>query len=384
MDFELPEELKMVRSLARDFVDEQLRPLERDLLGRAADLSDARAYLPEKKEAELIGKARAVGLWSIGVPEELGGAGLGILGACLVEEELARTIVPFRPGDITPILFDGNEEQKEKYLVPALEGRKRPCLTLVEPVGGKGSPVVKVKAEDGGEYRLDGKTQTFARVTGDWFAVVFAIGETGTTCFLVDKSTPGLIVSGDVENRGWLASVREPVTLVFDNCRVPAANRLGGEGKAFYLGEKWLPQRRVVRAARSVGIAARLLEEAAVRAQSLETFGQPVGRRPAVGSALADITMNIHAGRLMVYEAAWQADNGKLTRKAAAMVKLYTTRMLLGVADNVTNIFNGPAYIEGLPMEKLCRRALAENIAELTTERQRRLVAGGILDRLKV
>src|SRR4030042_1526982 len=100
MDFELSEELKMIQSLARDFADEQLKPLERDILGRAADLSDARTYLPAEKEAGLIKKVRDMGLWGLGVPEEMGGAGLSTLGICLVEEALGRTAVPFRFGEV--------------------------------------------------------------------------------------------------------------------------------------------------------------------------------------------------------------------------------------------------------------------------------------------
>ena len=114
MDFEIPQELKMVRSLVRDFVNDQLKPLERDILGRAADLSDARISLPAEIEENLIKMANEIGLWGINIPEELGGAGLGTLCSCLVEEELAQTIIPFNFGDVTPILFDCNAEQNEK------------------------------------------------------------------------------------------------------------------------------------------------------------------------------------------------------------------------------------------------------------------------------
>jgi acyl-CoA dehydrogenase len=101
MDFELSEEQKMIPSLARDFVTGQLKPLERDLLGRASDLSDARSSLPVEKEAELVKMAQEMGLWGIGVPEHLGGAGLDTLSVCLVEEEMAQTIVPFHFGNVS-------------------------------------------------------------------------------------------------------------------------------------------------------------------------------------------------------------------------------------------------------------------------------------------
>jgi len=385
MNFELSEELKMIQSLARDFVNERLKPLERDILGRAADLSDARAYLPREKEVELVATVREMGLWGVGVPEELGGAGLDALGVCLVEEELAQTVVPFHFGDITPILFDCNAEQREKFLLPALNDKKKPYLALMESDGSTDPSGMKMKAvKRRGNYLLNGIKLSFSRAGDDYFAVVFAVTGRGVTCFLVDKDTPGFSVTGGGERTGWLAPIREPMLLVFDNCRVPAENILGEEGKAFRLGMRWLPQRRVVRGARCVGIARRLLDEATVQAQSLVTFGKPVFQRTSIQAALADIAMNIEAARLMVYEAAWNSDIGKSVRRKAAMVKLYTTQMIQTVADRVAHVFNGPPYIEGLPMERLCRRALEASAIELALEKQRSIIAADILKGLKI
>lgn len=385
MDFELSEELKMIQSLARDFVNERLKPLERDILGRAADLSDARIYLPREKEAELVRTVREMGLWGVGVPQELGGAGLDALGVCLVEEELAQTVVPFHFGDVTPILFDCTAEQREKFLLPALDDKKKPYLALMESGGGADPSGMKMKAVKlKGQYLLNGRKLSFSRAGDDYFALVFAVTDKGITCFLVDRDTPGFSVAGGGERKGWLTQIREPMSLVFKECRVPAENLLGEEGKAFQLGRKWLPQRRVVRGARCVGIARRLLDEATVQAQSLVTFGKPIFQRTNIQAALADIAMNIQAARLMVYEAAWNSDIGKSIRHKAAMVKLYTTQMIQTVADRVAHIFNGPPYIKGLPMERLCRRALEASAIELALERQRSIIAGDILKGLKI
>jgi acyl-CoA dehydrogenase len=379
MDFELSEEHKMIQGLAREFVAEQLKPLERDILGRAADLSDARTYLPEEKEAELAGMVREMGLWGVGVPAELGGAGLDTVGVCLVEEELAQTIVPFHFGDVTPILFECDEGQKERFLQPALDERKRPYLALMESDSTE-LPAMKMKATRASDhYQLDGRKLSLSRAGGDYFGVVFAGTGHGVSCFLIDKDTGGFSVTGGGEKAGWQSQVREPMSLVFRKCRVPAENLLGEEGKAFHLGKKWLPQRRVVRGARSVGVARRLLDEAAVQAQSLETFGQPVHKRTNIQAALSDIAMHVHAAGLMVYEAAWKADSGKSIRCEAAMVKLYTTQVIHLVADRVAHIFNAPPYVDGLPMERLCRRALAASATELALERQRGIIAGDIL-----
>jgi len=390
MDFEIPEELKMVQSLVRDFVSDQLKSLERDILGRASDLSDAQMYLPSETEERLSQMAKDLGLWGVGVPEELGGVGLSTLGNCLVEEELAQTVIPFNFGDVTPILFDCNAEQRGKYFLPALNRQKQAYLALMEPDKGAEVSSMETTAErENGYYVLNGKKISLSRASKDYFAVVFATTaanktRAGVTCFLVDKDTSGFRVIGGEEKIGWQSQVREPMFLVFENCRVPVENILGEEGKAFHLGKKYLPTRRVIRGARCVGIAQRLLEEATTQAQTWQSFGQSISKRTSIEAALADIAMVIRASRLMVYEAAWKADRGESIRREAAMVKLFATQMLRNVADRVAHIYNAPPYVAGLPMESLCRRALTTSTTELALELQRSIIAQDILKGLKV
>ncbi len=390
MDFELPEELKMVQSTVRDFVTEQLKPLERSILGRAADLSDATMYLPLERERELMGMVKDMGLWGISIPEELGGIGLGTLGNCLVEEELAQTIVPFSFGDVTPILFDCSPAQREKYLSPVLERQKHAYLALMEP-GKESFQDMEMRAEKtNGRYHLNGKKMSRSRAGKDYFAVVFAVTDPekgpreGVTCFLVDKDTPGLAVSGGGEKTGWEAQVKEPISLAFDSCQVTAENILGEEGKAFYLGRKWLPARRVVRGARCVGAAQRILDESTIQAQTWTSFGQIISGRPSIQAALADIATSIHAARLMVYEVAWKADQGQAIQREAAMVKLFVTQMIHLVADNAAHIFSAPAYVGGLPMERFCRNAIAMSSTNFALQLQRNIIARDILKGLKI
>ena len=230
---------------------------------------------------------------------------------------------------------------------------------------------------------------SLSKAGNDYFAVVFATTEKGArdrvTCFLVDKDTPGFSVRGGEEKIGWQSQVREPMLLVFDHCQVPTENILGEEGKAFSLGKKWLPSRRIIRGARCIGVAQRLLEEATTQAQSWQSFGQFISKRASIEAALVDIAMFIHACRLMVYEAAWKADKGEPIRREAAMVKLFATQMIHNVSDRVAHIYNGPAYISGLPMmERLCRYALAASATELALELQRSIIAKDILKGVKV
>jgi len=389
MDFELPEELKMVQSLVRDFVNDQLKPLERDILGRAADLSDAQMSLPEETEEKLVKMAQEVGLWGAEVPEELGGVGLDTLGNCLVEEELAQTVISFNFGNITPILFDCDTKQRESYFLPVLNRQKCAYLALMEPGKEAELPTMETRAEKINDYYvLNGKKVSLSKAGNDYFAVVFATTEKGArdgvTCFLVDKDTPGFSVRGGEEKIGWQSQVREPMLLVFDHCQVPTENILGEEGKAFSLGKKWLPSRRIIRGARCIGVAQRLLEEATTQAQSWQSFGQFISKRTSIEAALVDIAMFIHACRLMVYEAAWKADKGEPIRREAAMVKLFATQMIHNVSDRVAHIYNGPAYISGLPMERLCRYALAASATELALELQRSIIAKDILKGVKV
>ena len=474
MNFEIPEELKMVQTLVRDFVRDQLKPLERDLMGRAAGLADARAYLPPEDEDRLQKLAEELGLWGPGVPEELGGMGLGALGQCLAEEEVAQTIVPFSFGDVTPLLFECSAGQRQTYFEPYFRRRRQAMMALLEPqdaaVPGAGTagafPALQTTAaRDNGAYVISGTKMSFSRPGPDCFAIVFTAGASlpgeafttgatspghalatgraasgeasatgatspgkasatsragagapGPTCFLVDAGTPGFTVAGGAEAAstsapgaastlvsgaiGWRTQVRAPLSLTFDRCRVPEGNVLGTPGQAYRLGRQWLPTRRLVRGARCMGVGQRLLDEAKAHVESWQSFGQQIFRRPGVESALADIAVSLHACRLLVYEAACKADAAALAaasaggapaalpagsiKREAAMVKIFATQTIRTVADRVSHLYNGPPYIQGLPMQRLCADALATNAVDLALELQSSIIASDIMKGLKV
>ena len=391
MDFDKPEELTMVQSTVREFVTEQLKPLERAILGRAADLSDAQMYVPLDEEQRLADMAREMGLWGIGLPDELGGVGLGTLGACLVEEELAQSVVPFTFGDVPPVLFECNQQQQEDYLKPAVERRKYPLVALLEPGARSNAEVIRTRAiKKNGHYELTGEKVTLSRTGDRCFAIVFAVTDEdaplreGVSCFLVDQDTPGFQLRGTTERTGWEARIRRPVSLSFDHCEVSAEKLLGNEGKAFQLAARWLPARRIVRAARSVGAALRILDECTIQAQSWTSFGQVISGRPSVRAGLGDIAANIQAARLLVYEAAWKADQGQPVKREAAMAKLVATQMLHFVADNAAHIFNGPAYVAGLPLERFCRNAVAGSLTDQSLQLQRNIIAKDVLRGLRL
>ncbi len=390
MDFNIPEDMKMVQTLARDFVKDQLIPLEKEVLGRESDLEGAKRNLSPEREAELIKMVKDMGLWGLSIPDNLGGVGLGVLGTCLVEEELAKTVLPFNFGDATPILYDCNEEQKNKYLLPLLERQKSAYLALIEPGKGADPAALEMKARKvGGNFVLNGRKLAFADKPAD-FAIVFAVTEPekglreGVTCFLVDSGTAGFTVKGSRDETGWRAQVKEPVTLIFEDCSVPASSVLGQEGKAFELGKEWLTSRRIVRGARCVGAAVRLLDKAVEHAKSWTSFGQPITGWPSVQAALAEMTIDIQAARLMVYQAACQADEGQDIRTEAAMVKVFATEMLKRAGDRAVLIKNGPGPVQGLPLEFLCQSLLMQNAGERALEVQKTLIANDILNRGRI
>ena len=385
MDLNIPEDLKMAQTMARDFVKNQLIPIERQVLGRDSDLFGARQTLTPETEEKLVKLVQDMGLWGLSLPEALGGVGLGVLGTCLVEEELAKTIIPFNFGDVTPVLFDCNEQQKAEYLLPVINRQKNACLALIEPGKGIDPGSLEMKAgKISGKYILNGKKIAFAKKKADFF-IVFAVTNPeksvreGVTCFLVDINTPGFSVIRNEEKTGWQAQVAEPVTLVFENCEVNPEKVLGEEGKAFNLGKKWLPTRRIVRSARCVGAAVRLLDVCVEYAKSWRSFGKGISDWPSIQAALSDIAIDIHAARLMVFDAAWKADEGQDIRQEAAMVKVFTTEMLKRVANRTVQVKGGPALARELPLEVLCQNMLKQNIGEQALEVQRSIITGDIL-----
>jgi acyl-CoA dehydrogenase len=379
MDFEISEELKLICETARDFVKRGLFPLERDLL------DSEHAILSKEVMDELKKKAKEIGFWGLRIPEEFGGLGTSILCLCLVEEELAKTIIPFNFGNVTPILFHCNEEQKRKYLNPAIEGTKQYSLALLEPENPHPESMKTMASKENGYYVIEGQKIVMQAIDIGDFVITFAVTDPekpprqGVTCFLVDRDTPGLIVTGGGEKIGWQFQLIEPIVLNFRRCEVLAENILGEINHAFSLGAKWLPSRRIVRAARCVGVGERLLEVCSEYAKGWEIFGRTISGQTRVQRILADMATDIQAARFMVYHAACMADKGEDIRREAAMVKVFATEMVNRAADQTVQLHGGPAYTEGLSVERLCRNAVAASFSKEALELQRAIITRDIL-----
>lgn len=358
MDFTLPEELEMVRDTVRDFVQNELVPIERDVLVREKGGMRG-AEIPRDKREHLKKLAVDQGLWAMSVPEALGGGGLNALGMCLVAEELGKSFVDFDFGDIPPILFGGDPAQREKFLKPLISGEKECSIALCEPGTNECNLEATLEAD---EWLLDGHKSA---KEADLF-LVFARTETGLSCFVVELDRDG-VAYRDGE-------------LALDGVRVPPANVLGGIGGARTLLADHMNGRRVRAAARQVGISARLLEMSAQYARDWKSLGQTLAVRPAVRRYLAEMATEVDAARDLVYHAAWEIDEGKPADTTVLRAGLFASETLQRAIDRTIQVYGGPAFASDLPILRTYLAGGAGKRAEKILEVQRFQVANGLTE----
>jgi acyl-CoA dehydrogenase len=380
VDFSLSDTERDIRDWVRDFVRRELMPLEPEVLRRERR---GERGLTEQEFRDLQNTARKAGFWGVQTPTEYGGMGLPLLLTALIETELGRTFVPFRfGGSADNILYHANEQQRQTYLIPTIEGQRKSCFAITEPGAGSDARNIRTTAyRDGGEWVIDGeKTFITGGIDAD-FTMVFAVTDKekgangGVTCFLVDrdmgwKSEP-IDIMGEWERR--------PAALVFDGVRVPEANILGEVGGGFALAMEWIGRGRCLLPARALGSCERLVEMAIEYAKNRNTFGQPIAERQAIQWMLADSAVEIEALRWLVLQAAWQADAGMESRHAQSMSKLYGGVRANEIVDRVMQIHGGMGYTRELPIERWYRDLRLLRIFEGTDEIQRRTIARNLL-----
>ncbi|WP_144637519.1 acyl-CoA dehydrogenase family protein [Bordetella genomosp. 13] len=379
MDFELPPELRQLRDSARRFVAEELMPLE----ARYADEPD----IPDDVRQALQDKARQLGFWAFDLPEAVGGGGVGVIGMCVVFEELARCNVPsFRAPTVFtpylgPVLFHGDERQRAQYLIPVVQGSRRTCFALTEAGAGSDPAGMKTTAvADGGDFVINGAKIFITGADKADFVQLFARTlvdgkDVGVSCFLVDRGTPGLRLGQSFE----LMSPDRPWELLFDDVRVSAAQIVGGVGKGWELAREFLDMGRLIHGPKAIGRAQRALELAIAYANARQTFGLPLAQRQAIQWMIADSTVELHAARAMVYHAAWKAEQGLDYHLEASAVKLYADEMLVRVVDRAIQIHGGMGLSRELPLELMFRDARSRTITEGSSEMQRMIISTGVL-----
>ncbi|GCE27718.1 acyl-CoA dehydrogenase [Dictyobacter alpinus] len=378
MDFSLTYEQKMVQQTVRDFVKKELLPLEGDVLRNERE---GRPGIEAGKIRELQARAKEMGFWGINTPEEYGGANLGPLMTAVISMELARTFVPFAFGGTADnILYYCNEEQKQRYLIPTINGERRSCFALTEPGAGSDAANIQMRAiKDGDHWVLNGEKVFITNGNEADFAMVFAVTDVekgahgGVTCFLVDREM------------GWHSTYIHtmgewgPASLYFENVRVPEQNILGQLHGGFNLGMQWIGAGRWAIACRAVGVAERALQMAIDYAQTRVTFGQPISERQAIQWMIADSHVEIEATRWLALYAAWLAEQKQDNRHASSIAKLNGSNMVNNVVDRVLQIHGGMGYTKELPVERWYREVRLWRIFEGTDEIQRFIISRNLL-----
>ncbi len=379
ISFELSEEQSAIRKVAHEFAEKEIRPI-------AVECDEEERY-PE----HFIETAFKAGLTYLYVPEEYGGQGMDFLTACIVGEEIAwgccgfATILGANNLGTTPLLLAGTEEQKKKYLGDLTSRPSLAAMALTEPEAGSDAAGVKTTAvRDGDSFVING-TKCFISNGGlADLTIVYAStdpskGVRGLSCFLVPRDNPG--ISGGKKERKMGVRASHTAEVIFSECRVPAGDLLGEEGKGFKIAMATLDKARVSVACNSVGIARAAMEAAVEYARQRVQFGKPIAENQAIQFMLADMDMDIEAGRLTYMKAAWTETRGLPFTREAALCKTFCSDMAMRVTTDVVQVFGGYGYMRDYPVEKYMRDAKINQIWDGTNQIQRIVMARALLGR---
>jgi len=379
LDFTFTEEQKQLRKSVREFAEGQIAPHVMEW--------DEVSHFP----TELLPKLGEMGLMGVIFPEEYGGAGLGYVEYATVIEELARVdgsvglfVAAHNSLCSNHIYKFASEQQKKKYLVPLAQGKKLGAWSLTEPEAGSDAGGTRTTAVRIGQDWILNGSKTFT-TNGTYADVCVAMAVTdrsknshGISAFILEKGMPGFR-PGKKENKlGMRASDTSEV--IFTDCRVPASQLLGPEGEGFISSLKVLDGGRISIAALGLGMAQGALEAATRYAKQRKQFGQPISEFQAVQFKLADMATQVEAARLLVYQAAWLADqkNVRFTRESS-MAKLFASEVAVRVANECVQIHGGYGFIKDYPAEKYYRDVKLCTIGEGTSEIQRLVIARQLL-----
>jgi butyryl-CoA dehydrogenase len=374
----LSEEHQMIRDALRSFAQERLAP--------NAARWDREHHFPKEELKELA----ALGAFGVAVPEQYGGAGLDYVSLALVLEEIAAgdggtsTIISVNNCPVCSIaMMYANEEQKARWLRPLAQGELLGAFALTEPHTGSDAAALRTtavrdKGGDGDSYVINGTKQFITSGKYGDVAIVMAVtdkaaGKKGISAFWVPTDTPGYIVAGIEQKMGQHSS--DTAQIVFDNCRIPAANLIGEEGMGYKIALSGLEGGRIGIASQSVGMARAAYEAALGYAKERESFGKPIFEHQAVQFRLAEMAMKIEAARQLILHAAAMKDAGLPCLKEAAMAKLFASEMAENVVSSAMQVFGGYGYVADFPVERIYRDVRVCQIYEGTSDIQKILIA---------
>ena len=376
--FPLTEEHKMLRDAARDFARNEIAPI-------AAQFDESGGF-----PHETIKRMGGMGFMGVEIPEEYGGAGMDTLAYVLALEEISKADASH--GVIMSvnnslychgILKFGTEEQRKKFITPIASGKAVGAYSLTEPQSGSDAGTMRSRAaRDGDSYVLNGRKSWVTSGPVANYFVVFMMTDPekkqkGVSAFLVEGNTPGLTRGKKEPKLGIRASATSE--LIFENCRVPAENRLGAEGEGFKIAMTVLDAGRIGIATQALGIAEAAYEAAKQYAVEREAFGQPIGAFQGTGFKIADMKTRIEASRLLIYNAALakeksKTDGGRYSLEAS-MAKLFASETAMWVTHQAVQIHGGMGYSRELPLERYFRDAKITEIYEGTSEIQRLVIS---------
>jgi len=377
-DLTLTEEQELARKTAHDFAAEKVLP-------RAAEI-DEQAKIPR----ELIAEMGALGFMGAYVPERYGGAGLDVLSYMLIVEEINRACASTGVAlcshvslAVDPILHHGSDEQKARYLPALASGERIGCFALSEPASGSDAAAMRTGAtRQGDSWILNGTKNFITNGSIADVAIVFAQTDPterhkGIAAFIVETKTPGFSVGKLEKKLGIRGS--DTAQLVFQDCRVPAANLLGEVGEGLRIALSTLDGGRISIAAQAVGIARACLEDSLAYAKQREAFGKRIADFQAIQWMLADMATEIDAARLLTWRAAAAKDAGEDHILAAAEAKLFASDVAVRAARDCVQIFGGYGYLKDFPAERHYRDAKITEIYEGTSEIMKLVIAEEIL-----
>ena len=369
----LSEDHVAVQDAVRSYVQEQIAP--------HAARWDKEHHFPRE---QLQGLA-ALGCYGVAVPAEWGGAGLDYLSLALILEEIAAgdgatsTIVSVNNCPVCSILMAwASDAQKDRWLRPLAEGRMLGAFCLTEPhVGSQADGLKTMAVRDGDDYVINGVKQFITSGKNGDVAIVMAVtdkaaGKKGISAFIVPTSTPGYRVARIEDKLGQHAS--DTAQIDFENCRVPAANRLGDEGQGLKIALSGLEGGRIGIAAQSVGMARAAFDAALRYSKDRVAFGKPIFEHQAVQFRLAEMAMKIEAARQLIHHAASLKDAQRPCLKEAAMAKLYASEMAEEVCSAAIQIHGGYGYVSDFPVERIYRDVRVCQIYEGTSDVQKILI----------
>jgi len=369
----LSEDHRAVQDAVRAYVQDNIAP--------KAAAWDRDAHFPKE---ELRGLAE-LGCYGIAVPPEWDGAGLDYLSLSLILEEIAAgdgatsTVVSVNNCPVCSILMTfGNADQKERFLKPLARGELLGAFCLTEPhVGSEAGGLRTTAVRDGDEYVLDGVKQFITSGKNGDLAIVMAVtdkaaGKRGISAFVVPTSAPGYVVARLEEKMGQHAS--DTAQILFEGCRIPAANLLGEEGQGLKIALSGLEGGRIGIASQSVGMARAAFEAALRYSKDRVAFRQPIFEHQAIQFKLADMATQIEAARQLIHHAASLKDAGLPCLKEAAMAKLFASEMAERVCSAAIQVFGGYGYTTDFPVERIYRDVRVTQIYEGTSEVQKILI----------